>query len=305
MDGRGRRTEPLARVVERRVASAFGVPVRYTTRTALRLWKGQIVPPRRIGLALAAALLGTTAVYGAAASGRAGTWTDAMLGTAGFAVTDVELVGAHETSEAAVVEAIGLGRASSIAGIDLAAAHAALTALPWVAQARVSKAYPASLRVEIVEREAAARWMLGARTFLVDLDGTPIIESDGRPLPLLVGQGADEYVDAALALRAAAPDITPQIKALVRVAARRWDVVTHRNVIVMLPDDDPTSALRTLSALHDAQGLLDKEVAAIDLRVRGQLTVRLTDTAAAQRSADVMEAAKTLDADRKTREVAL
>ena len=167
------------------------------------------------------------------------------------------------------------------------------------------KQYPGTLRVELTEREAVARWMLGERVFLVDANGELIVEADGRPLPLLVGEGADAHVMDALALRSAVPAVTDAIKAMVRVGARRWDVVTHTNVVVLLPAEAPEAALDRLATVHADQGLLDKDVAAIDLRMADRLTVRLTPDAAERREAALADAAKARKKSRKARQVQL
>ena len=305
MDGRGRRAESLARRAARRGTRAVAAGGRSGQRLALRWWQGRVAVPPRLGLGLAAGLLVVTGAYGAAAGKRVGPWSDAAAATVGFGIVDLRLSGAVETSEADVAGAVGLQRARSLVGIDAADARRALAALPWVERATVGKELPGTLVVEVEERAAVARWMLGERTFLVDASGAPIVEADGRSLPLVVGKGADAHVTEALALRVAVPAVTPAIKALVRVGERRWDVVTHRNVVVMLPERAPERALARLAKLHAEQQMLDKDVVAIDLRTADRMTVRLTPDAA-ERRAERLEADRTdRRASRKDREVSL
>ena len=261
--------------------------------------------PRRLGVGLAAGLLAATGTYGAIAGQRLGPWTDALAGAYGFDVVDLRLSGAVETAEAEIASAIGIARVRSLIGIDAAAARDALNALPWVRSATVGKELPGTLVVHITEREAVARWMLGDRTFLVDQNGAPIVEADDRDLPLVVGQGADAHLIEALDLRDAVPAVTPSVKALVRVGERRWDVVTHRNVVVMLPESNPARALERLAVLNETQELLEKDVVAIDLRTPDRLTVRLSAEAAARRADRIEGAAKERKSAKKTREVAL
>lgn len=296
----------LVRHAARTLRGHAGTGLRLAARHSARWVAGRVAPRRGTGAALVVALLGSTVAYGASLGGQAGTWGDAAAAGLGYGVVDLRLDGAVETREREVGAAVGLGGGRrSLVSIDVDAARAALVALPWIVSATVAKEYPGTLDVAVVEREAVARWMLGARTFLVDAGGAMIVESDGRPLPLIVGEGADAHVADALALRVAVPEVTGAIKAMVRVGARRWDVVTHRNVTVMLPAEAPEAALDRLAALHEAQGLLDKDVAAIDLRVPDRLVVRLTPEAAARRAAALTEAGKARKIDRKARQVSL
>ena len=279
-------------------------------RTVLRLGRhwvdGRIRAPRHSGVALSALLIGSSVAYGSSLGGQAASWGDAAAAGLGYGVVDLALEGASETDEAAIAAAIGLdGTRRSLPAIDVAAARNALVALPWVDSATVAKQYPGTLRVALKEREAVARWMLGERVFLIDADGEPIVEADGRALPLVVGEGADAHVADALALRVAVPEVTASIKAMVRVGSRRWDVVTHTNVIVMLPADAPEAALARLARLQADQRLLDKEIAAVDLRITDRMTVRLTPEAAARREQALADAEKARKTDRKAKQVQL
>ena len=278
---------------------------RVLRRHALRWWEGRVCVPRGLGTGLAVGLLGATGAYGAAAGGHAAPWSDAVAAGAGFAIAEVRLSGATETPEGQIAAAVGLVDARSLVGIDVAAARVALTGLPWIATARVRKELPGTLVIEIEERRAVARWMLGERTFLIDADGEPIVEADGRVLPLVVGRGAGTALGEALALRTAVEAVTPEIKALVRVGQRRWDLVTHRNVVVMLPEREPHRALARLANVDASQDLLDKDVEAIDLRVADRLTIRLADEVAQRRADAVKAGEKVRKKTRKDRQVSL
>ena len=305
MDGRGRWTESLVRDAVRRGMRTLEASGRSARRFAVRWCDGRVAIPRGAGTGLAITLLAATGAYGAVTGGKVAPWSDGVAASAGFGIVDLRLSGAVETGEATIAEAVGLSRASSLLGIDVAKARGALADLPWIRSASVSKQFPGTLVVSVEEREAVARWMLGERTLLVDSDGAPIVDADGRVLPLVVGLGADAALGEALALRVAVPAVTPAIKALVRVGERRWDVVTHRNVVVMLPEADPSAALLRLARVHEKQQILDKDVVAIDLRIADRLIVRLTDEAAARRADAVETMEKARRDQRKTREVSL
>jgi cell division protein FtsQ len=102
-----------------------------------------------------------------------------------------------------------------------------------------------------------------------------------RPdLPLLVGRGAGAAVPEALALIGAAGPIAERIRGLVRVGERRWDLVVEPDIRLMLPEVEPVAALEQIVALHQAQALLDRDIAAVDLRNPARATLRLNRPAA-------------------------
>jgi cell division protein FtsQ len=49
----------------------------------------------------------------------------------------------------------------------------------------------------------------------------------------------------------------------------------------MLPDDNIDEALSSLTKLEQRQGVLERDIAAIDLRLLDRITVRLRETASA------------------------
>ena len=318
MDGRGRGTgtlnaaRPRAAALRHAIETTAGfVPLplrratRQRTRQAIALFQGRARAPRHATSWLVVSVLGGAVAYGAGVSERYGPITDAMAATAGLAIADVRIEGALETTTEEIAEAAGIGRVRSLAVLDAEQARAAIVALPWVRTARVVKEYPGTLVVTVAERDAAAQWRVGASTLLLDDEGMPIVPSDGRALPLLVGEGADAAMDDGLALLKRAGGIASEFKALVRVGNRRWDAVTHRNIAVQLPSVEPVAALGKLTALHADQAVLDKELVSIDLRVPGRVALRLTAEAAELRAARVETAAKERRKARKLREAEL
>lgn len=280
-------------------------PVRRATRQFRAVLDGRISAPKHATGYLYGTVLGGTLALSVALSGKALAWADASLAHAGLAIIDVQLSGARETTDDEIAERIGLDTIRSLPSIDIASARDALLALPWVERVELEKIYPGTLRVAISERRAAALWRVGPRTLLLDEAGHPIVPSDGRNLPLLVGEGADGVMTDGLELFEAVPAVTKQIKALVRVGDRRWNVVTHRNVTVMLPEHGPEAALATLAELHATDAILDKDLVSIDLRVGDRIALRLPEEGAASRKETLEAAAEERKKTRKSREVSL
>src|SRR5690606_6967422 len=83
----------------------------------------------------------------------------------------------------------------------------------------------------------------------------------------------------ALSLFRAVPDLRPRLRAFVRVGQRRWDVVLDRDLRIMLPERGAEAALARVMALHYGEELLDRDLAAIDMRLGARPTLRLTPDA--------------------------
>ena len=318
MDGRGRgtgtlrearpRAAALRRLAERATAvvpMSIRRATRQRTRQAIAMFEGRVSAPRHATAFMVASVLGGSVAYGAILSDSVRPATDAVAAAAGLTIMDLRIDGAVETTDAAIAAAAGVGRIRSLALLDVEAARAAIVALPWVASATVSKSYPGTLVIEIEERVAQAQWRVGRSTLLLDADGLPIVPSDDRNVPLLVGEGADAAMATGLALLEQAGPIAREFKALVRVGDRRWDAITHRNVAVKLPAERPLDALARLTRLHADQSVLDKDLVAIDLRVAGRIAFRLAPGAAELRAGRLADAGRERTKARKAREAQL
>jgi cell division protein FtsQ len=83
------------------------------------------------------------------------------------------------------------------------------------------------------------------------------------------------------------PELAAQVKAYVRVAERRWDVHLASGVQIKLPEGDVDGAIKELLALDATQGLLSRDIAAVDLRFSERFIVQLTPGAVERRTAQL------------------
>ncbi|MGL4322331.1 MAG: cell division protein FtsQ/DivIB, partial [Paracoccaceae bacterium] len=106
--------------------------------------------------------------------------------------------------------------------------------------------------------------------------------SDRPDLPLIAGEGANTAADEALAVLAAASPLEGRIRGLVRISDRRWDIVLDRDQRILLPAENPVAAVERLLVLDQAQDILARDVAAVDLRIAARPVLRLTPQAQLQ-----------------------
>jgi cell division protein FtsQ len=133
--------------------------------------------------------------------------------------------------------------------------------------------------VTVQERQPEILWRSAAGLQMLDRNGhrvATLLERAARPdLPVIAGDGADENVIEALAIFRAARPIHHRIRGLVRMGERRWDLVLDRDQRIMLPESDPVSALERIIALDQAEDMLGRDIAAVDMRNEQRPTIRL------------------------------
>lgn len=126
------------------------------------------------------------------------------------------------------------------------------------------------LSAVVTERQPALLWRHARGIDLMDRTGHRVASVTSRDLrrdlPVIAGEGAGPQSAEALALIAAAGPILPRLRGLERMGERRWDVVLDRGQRIMLPADRPLPALERALALDKSDGLLSRDVVAVDLR---------------------------------------
>ncbi|MGX1096597.1 cell division protein FtsQ/DivIB [Amorphus sp. MBR-141] len=243
-------------------------------------------PTRALGLGTLGAfgLLAVAVGAGIGYGGHTNTVLDAAGSAIGFSVAQVHLDGQRETSESAILAALGIGPDSSLLSVDAGEARARLVSLPWIEEATVRKTYPGSVYVQIEERSAAALWQHESVLSVIDRDGNVLADGyDARfaGLPLLVGTDANEQVDAILTLLAGFPDFQARSRAAVYVGGRRWDVVLANGVQIRLPEHGAREALANLVEIDRREALFDRDIASIDVRLSDRIAIRPTEAALA------------------------
>jgi cell division protein FtsQ len=213
-------------------------------------------------------------------------------GEMGLRLTDVAVAGRSHTSARDILNALGIPRGAPLLALDPEQARQALEALPWVKSASVERVLPNGVRINLVERTPIALWQTRSQGFLlVDADGVVIddVVDDFRTLPVVVGAGAPEAASDLLAMLNAQPELAQRVTAAVRFGQRRWDLwidgygvqdddnsTMPVGVQVRLPEQGAELALARLAQLESEHGILERDIAVIDLRQTDRLTLRKT-----------------------------
>lgn len=180
-------------------------------------------------------------------------------------------------------EAVPLDFPMSSFDLDLEQIRGAISELDPVRSASVRIRPGGVLQVDVIARVPEIVWRTRDGVRLLDRTGAHIAAIDSRQdradLPLIAGEGADGAVPEALALIQAAGPLGTRLRGLVRVGERRWDVVLDRDQRILLPPDRPVRALERVIALSEAQDMLERDVAVVDMRLGSRPTLRMTANA--------------------------
>jgi cell division protein FtsQ len=272
-------------------------PARRLVRFVVSLCTGKVELPRHIGKVSLAAYVMAVGGYGVVHGGHWADFSETMTSTAGFAVDNIKLSGNVHISEIDVLQSLGLDGATSLVSLDVDDARRRVAALPWVASVEIRKVYPKTILLNIKERVPFGIWQHGTDLSLIEENGNiiaPLRDNKFASLPLFVGRDADSDAKDVVAEFTAFPQIASRVKAYVRVGSRRWDLYMDNGVVVKLPEDDVGDALKRLASMENEQQLLERDIAAVDLRLTDRMTVQLTPEALVRRNAAVTARTKAM-----------
>jgi cell division protein FtsQ len=196
----------------------------------------------------------------------------------GLTVGALIVEGRVRVSPDAVLAAAGVRRGMPILDVDLNAAKTRLEAMAFVRSAEVERRLPDTIYIRLVERQPLAFWQRQGQLVLIDPDGkvlaTDHLDEYGG-LIVLVGEDAPQRGAALLEMLAGEPQLMHHVAAAVRVGGRRWNLRLDNGIDVALPEQDAATAWHRLATLERGEGLLERAITEVDLRLPDRLVVRL------------------------------
>ena len=206
--------------------------------------------------------------------------TGQAVGDAGFRVKSVDIQGLRRMDPKPVY-AIALDqKTTAMPLVDVTAIRERLLGFGWVKDARVSRRFPDTLVIDIVERRPAALWQDDQRLSLIDAEGVVLDRvpvSQMPDLPLLIGKGANAHAIPLEKLLDVAPAMKAQLVSASWIGQRRWDLAFQSGETIALPEGDAAAAaaLAKFAKMDKSSGLLGRGMLRFDLRVPGKMIVRL------------------------------
>ncbi len=213
----------------------------------------------------------------------------------GLTVNRIDVSGTGSLEPEEIIIASGVEDGQKIGDIDLDVVRERVEAVGWVHSARVSRVLPGTIQIAVSERVPYAFWQQKRKLRLIDREGVEITQKDlvhFAKLPLVVGEGAPRHAKALFDLMESEPALGKRIKAAVRVGDRRWDLHFENGSIVRLPETGAEVAWKRLAGIEKDQGVLERDIVSVDMRLGDRMTIRLTPEAAQAKRDEEAAAAK-------------
>lgn len=205
---------------------------------------------------------------------KLGGWADdkfvAATASMNLRISNVDVEGRHYIDAETLKSTIGVKPGDPLLGVDINDLHARLTALPWVKEVRVRRAFPDKIIISLDEREPIALWRdAPGGPGIIDAEGVVLTRANLASFDQMLaveGQGSEKDAGNLIALLKGQPDIAVRVIKATRVSGRRWDLSMEGGTVIRLPEDDPGFALARASKAQTEEKILDQNFKAIDLR---------------------------------------
>ncbi|MES2288234.1 MAG: cell division protein FtsQ/DivIB [Pseudomonadota bacterium] len=209
---------------------------------------------------------------------RVGVTIGEAVGRAGYSVKHIDITGIDRMDRMSVYAVALDQQSTAMTLVDLEGVRQKLLKYGWIGDARVSRRFPDTLAIEIVERKPAAVWQHAQQLHLVDAHGIVLEEVNLNhmpDLPLIIGPDANVQATALTALVANAPQLKPVIDSAVWIGDRRWDLKFQSGETLLLPEGEAAAAvaLKKFAELDAAQRLLGRGMARFDMRDPDQMAI--------------------------------
>ena len=194
-----------------------------------------------------------------------------------FPIKEVHIAGHKYTKEKAIVERLGDVWDQSLVSLNTFEAQRKIESLPWILKADVQRVFPHGLNIYVEEREPIGRFVTLSGTYVFDKLGVIIQKvkvGSHFELPIYEGRKAPQSANELREILTKFDDLQPLIVRFQRVDQRRWTLILHNEMKVLLPENRLEGALSRLRALQAQHNILNRELAHIDLRLGDRITLR-------------------------------
>ena len=196
-----------------------------------------------------------------------------------FMLNALSIEGASDNLNAEIREVLGLHFPVSSFDLDIADLRKRVLTLPPVeiAEARIKGG--GILHLKVNEKTPALLLKEKIGFTVLSKQGEFIRSVSSREhfsgLPVIIGKGAENAATQANAIFKAIYGKLDQVRGLVFVGQRRWNLIMASGQVVMLPEKNPEHAIQKIIILDEAEQILSRNISVFDLRLPSRITLRI------------------------------
>ena len=196
-----------------------------------------------------------------------------------FMLDALSIEGASDSLNAEIREVLGLHFPISSFDLDLAELRERVLSLPPVEIAEAHIKGGGILHIKVDEKIPALLLKKEIGFNILSENGEYIRSVSSRQhfsdLPVITGEGAENAASQATTIFKTIYRNLDQVRGLVFVGQRRWNIIMTSGQVVMLPEKDPEQAIQKILILDKAEQILSRQIAVFDFRLPSRITLRV------------------------------
>ena len=209
-----------------------------------------------------------------------------------FMLDALSIEGASDSLNAEIREVLGLHFPISSFDLDLAELHKRVLSLPPVKIAEAHIKGGGILHIKVDEKTPSLLMKKENGFNVLSEHGDYIRSLHSREnfsdLPVITGEGAENAAAQATAIFKAIYGNLDQVRGLVFVGQRRWNIIMKSGQVVMLPEHDALQAIQKIIILDKTEQILSRQIAVFDLRLPSRITLRVPSDKYGQINSEVI-----------------
>ena len=198
-----------------------------------------------------------------------------------FMLSALSIQGSSDSLNAEIREILGLNFPISSFDLDLADLRNRVLSLPPVETAEVRLDGGSILHVKVKEKVPALLLKDDTGIHVLNKNGdyiSSLLSTEyGSKLPMITGEGAQKAAAEAFILFSALYDKLEEVRGLVLVGGRRWNIVLKSGQVIMLPEKKSEQAVQKILILDKAEKILSRDIAVFDFRLPYRITLRFPE----------------------------
>lgn len=169
--------------------------------------------------------------------------------------------------------AAGITPGTNVYSLNLNNINTRIASVPDVKKSAVRRLPNGNLAIKVELHKAVALWSDGENFFPLSADGTIIKRNIGeRPSNTIVFRGS--LPNDITEITKATQIIAKNINYLEWVEDRRWNIRTINDTTILLPEENPFSAISNLMVLDKDKKILSKKIKTLDMRDPARIIVK-------------------------------
>ena len=215
-----------------------------------------------------------------------------MVKSLGFELNYVEVLGNESVLKDEIIRKIVFKNCDNLFCVDLKKSKNEIEKNNWVRSAKLKYNLPSKLSIIIEEEKATFLLKETENITLLNLDGKriqdiKIISKNYKNLLILSGDGVENKIFNLLNIFSVDTVISEKIKEATLVSSRRWSLKHSSNIIIELPENNPSKAFYKIVELENKYGFLNEKLKKIDLRISDRMIIQLKNKSELLKENDV------------------